>query len=205
MAAMLYKDLMVVLKTSIYIIFAAVLFAVLAGVSSGSYFFLVYPVIVLGALGFSCLSYDERCGWLSYAVALPGGRNRIVTEKYLLALLGMGAAILLTLISIGICDLVRGTFLAERMLWAVWVGLLIGTVQICLLLPVSFGMGTEKGRIIYLVCIGAACGASFLIPGNGLELPAAPPWISFLIPLACAVAWGISWWISKTLFSKREL
>ena len=206
MRGLLYKDLIVTWKTCRMVILAALIFAVVAGMRSESLFFAVYAPIVMTATVLTTLAYDERSGWLRYAEALPYGRNTIVKSKYVMAFLCCVTAVLVTAAASIVSGMVQGRLIWESMLFLAVEQLLVGTIQTVILLPVSLRLGVEKGRIVYLICIGAFCAMSLLLPQPGIVWGTGTLVLECLVLAAvCLVLWVLSYFIGAAVFRKRDL
>lgn len=200
MLALFQKDCIVIYKTSRMLLLAVALFVVMGGARPDQLFFAVYPPIVLTAMALTTLSYDERSRWQVYADTLPCGRRKVVGSKYLLALAGcIGAIVLLAASCVGF-GLARGNLDLDRMLWMLNAVLLAGTVHSAVMLPVSFKFGTDKGRIVYLLCLCAFFALAWM-PVEPRTLQGLP-WMA-LLPLLCAGLWAGSYLIAAAVYEKR--
>lgn len=170
-------------------------------------FFLLFPGMYLSIIGLSLYSIDETQGWLKYSLALPYGKDLIVTERYLFNLLVSGAGLI---VFVG-CQLVRtlldpgfGVFDIAELIPPY---IIISLASPILNLPCMFRLGAEKGRIVYLATIAAMAGGLFPIstivndnvPVSGLS------GIFFVIVPVFLVLYGISWQLSIRFFRAREL
>lgn len=204
MRALLYKDCYMILKYNGFFLLAALLFTAVAGIGTQTMFFAVYPPVVMAALGYSSLAYDERSGWLRYADALPYGRKRIVASKYLLSLLCCLATMLLLMISMSAFRLARGQFDLRQLGIVALVVLLACTAYISILLPISFFFGTEKGRLIYIFLTVLFCCGGYSIPMPQITLPM-KWWLFPMVPIGAAVIWWGSYRLAVKLYQKRKL
>ncbi len=207
MAGLLYKDLYVVWKNNRMLLLMALIFLVLGGLEGESMFFILYPPLVLTALGMSSLAYDERSKWLQYADALPYGRRKLVASKYLLSAMACGVCVLLTVVFQLWSGAFRGGLDPAGLILLLGAVVLVSTVQAVILLPVSFRFGTEKSRFVYLICLGGFGAASFMLPVPGYVLPL--PWpvtaVGLGIIAGCAVLWVASYLLAAKLYAGREL
>lgn len=206
MRGLLYKDLVVTWKTCRMVILAVVIFAVMAGIGEQQLLFAVYAPIVLTATVLTTLAYDERSGWLRYAEALPYGRNTIVKSKYVMAFLCCVIAVLVTAAASIVSGMVQGRLIWESMLFLAVEQLLVGTIQTVILLPVSLRLGVEKGRIVYIICIGAFCALSFFMPQPGIVWgPGTMVLECLATTVVCLVLWVLSYLVGAAVFRKRDL
>lgn len=169
-----------------------------------TFFFAVYPSIIVGMLPATLLSYEEKCKWDLFCLTLPVPRWKVVAEKYLLSVLGTG---MITLIS---AIVQFGIFLQSRPFdyegYQAILTLLItlGFGGPSLLLPVVFRLGMEKGRLAYYFVVGGACaiGGILTVFTERIRLPQLP---SLAIVLACLVMFLLSYLLSIQFYEKREL
>ena len=210
--ALIYKDVMVLLKNGKTILLFMLVFLVAAAVKPATPAFLIYPVVALSTMTTNTLSYDETYRWEQYADALPYGRRRIVTAKFLLSLLCLGVTAALFLLTMGAASLISGTAQWDNLLWSLELLVVLTTIYTVLILPVALRFGLQKSRVVLLLVVGATVavvvGASYVLPDAPLPLPETSVGIGpiFLGTLAvCAVLWVISWFISIRVYQTRVL
>lgn len=205
MRALLYKDLYMICKYNGFFMAAVILFIVIAGLGTESLFFAVYPPVIMVALGYSSLAYDERSGWLQYADALPYGRKKIVASKYLLSMFCGLTAMILLVISMTAFRLARGQFDFQQVAIAAAVVVVMSTVYIGVLLPISFWLGTEKGRLVYIILTVLACCSGYSIPMPKVLPQVSLGAIAVLVAIGVILIWSISYGISVKVYQKRKL
>ena len=210
MKALLLKDFYMAAKyCRSYLLIAAVFIAIMV-MNDGkmSMFYVVYPCLMCGMVPVNLLSYDERSGWLKYSAALPYTKLQIVSGKYLIGLIMQGAMLIVTGIAQGIKMSVQGGFeLGSYMLVMVTV-LLLSVLSSSLSLPFVFKLGTEKGRTVYLLAVGAVCGISVASSVVSDSISKTSIHSSLITPLLCLLSVGVyalSWYLSCLFFKKREL
>lgn len=205
MRALLYKDCYMILKYNRFLLLMVLVFAVSAGISDAGMFFAVYPPVIMSAMSFSSLAYDERSGWLQYADTLPYGRNKIVASKYLLSLVGCLMPLLVLLISMTVFGLGRGDLDIMQLGAVALIVLTAGTAYICVLLPASFRFGTEKGRLIYILLTVLFCCGAYSIPKPQMLPNFNLGLAAVLLLIGMIVIWGISYLISVKAYQNRKL
>lgn len=157
MKGFLYKDLclyggMWKSYTLIYVLFFALTLFDLLDVS---FLFSFFPILLCaGVISLSTL--DEQARWDRFAVAVPGGRRKVVRDKYRLALLST----LFCLALEGVMALLLALAGQESALADLMISL--GSLFACLLLcsialPLTFRFGYQKARIVIVAftAIGA--------------------------------------------------
>ena len=158
MKALLLKDGYVLCKQLKFLLLALIIFCVMPGLSASA-FSMIYVIM----LPITTLSYDERSKWNQLSAMMPYTTRQIVVSKYLLGYIGAGAVALLSCISQVIFT--RGT--AEDLVVAVLMMPCVGAIILSVLLPVMIRLGTEKGRLAYILTVGLLAGISAgLEPGD---------------------------------------
>lgn len=161
-------------------------------------FYLIFPCMLTGILPMTLFAYDEREKWDVIAQTLPIDRALLVTEKYLLVpllLLPVGLVSLLVL-------LVKRVDLFDALSIALAIGLLAPSI----ILPFSFKLGTEKGRLAYYGVFALLFLAGSMLTSRGGALPQLPFSASpALLPVCALLIYLISWRLSVVFYQKREL
>lgn len=158
MKALLLKDGYVLCKQLKFLLLALIIFCVMPGLSASA-FSMIYVIM----LPITTLSYDERSKWNQLSAMMPYTTRQIVVSKYLLGYIGAGAVALLSSISQVIFT--RGT--AEDLVVTVLMLPCVGAIILSVLLPVMIRLGTEKGRLAYILTVGLLAGISAgLEPGD---------------------------------------
>jgi hypothetical protein len=86
--------------------------------------------------------------------------------------------------------------------------LLLSVLSSSLSLPFVFKLGTEKGRTVYLLAVGAVCGISVASSVVSDSISKISMHSSLITPLLCLLSVGVyalSWYLSYLFFKKREL
>ena len=210
MKALLLKDFYMAAKyCRSYLLIAAVFIAIMV-MNDGkmSMFYVVYPCLMCGMVPVNLLSYDERSGWLKYSAALPYTKLQIVSGKYVIGLIMQGAMLIVTGIAQGIKMSVQGGFELGSYLLVMVTVLLLSVLSSSLSLPFVFKLGTEKGRTVYLLAVGAVCGISVASSVVSDSISKISMHSSLITPLLCLLSVGVyalSWYLSYLFFKKREL
>lgn len=201
MKGMLLKDLYMLWRYGRALLLVAVVFLAFGFWNSGNAFFTAYPVLLIGLLPVTLISYDEHSRWNQYSLTLPVPRSCDVTVKYLTALASVGVTAVLTCVVMGISG---G---AESIVDALGVLTFIGLFGPTILLPVVYKFGSNKGRIVYyIVIVGFSAGvtAYSTIKPEGL----------FYFPddlrlgglgVLTLLLYALSWRLSIRFYNKREI
>lgn len=151
MKGLLLKDMFTLTRQArTYILFIAV-FSLLPGYNNTM---APFAVMMASMMPITALAYDERSNWDRLAVSMPYTTAQLVLSKYLLGLMLMLCAVVLSVVALPLQRaFAAGTTLDETLvtaLGALCAGLLIQGV----LLPAVFRFGTEKARMFMLVLMG---------------------------------------------------
>ena len=179
MKALLLKDGYVLCKQLKFLLLALIIFCVMPGLSASA-FSMIYVIM----LPITTLSYDERSKWNQLSAMMPYTTRQIAVSKYLLGYIGAGAVALLSSISQVIFT--RGT--AEDLVVTVLMLPCVGAIILSVLLPVMIRLGTEKGRLAYILTVGLLAGISAGLEPGDLPTLQMHPMAVFPILLAVTVA-----------------
>ena len=210
MKALLVKDFYMAAKyCRSYLLIAAIFIGIMI-MNDGNMnmFYVVYPCLLCGMIPVNLLSYDERSGWIKYSAALPYTKLQIVSGKYLIGLIMQGAMLIVTSIAQAIKMSVQGSFELGSYLLVMVTVLLLSVLSSSMSLPFVFKLGTEKGRTVYLLAVGAVCGisvASSVVSDSISKISLHPSLITPLLCLLSAGVYALSWYMSYLFFKKREL
>lgn len=208
MKALLYKDLMCLWKNLRTYLLLCAGFQLLSIVNADSGFLRFYPTILVATIPNSLLAYEERDKWDKLSLTLPVSRKMLVTSKYLMGLILLGGITVLSAITGLIRDVNATGFdligLGFELGWNLMLGMLIQ----CIVLPATFRLGAEKGRLIYGICLGLAAGLFLIvvIAMTALSTPEPQPgwWINVLIAAFMLLMLHSSWCLSVRFYEKRE-
>ena len=155
MKALIYKDLLAVWKYCRNYLFLCGVFLLLSIFMEEYSFLQMYPVIFMGTLVNTLIAYDERDRWDRQVLTMPVTRKQYVTGKYLTGMILQGTMMVL---SAAACALRLA--IGDGFGWAVfkdYLAFLLGLAVAApsLILPFIFKNGSEKGRMAYLIVLGA--------------------------------------------------
>lgn len=204
MKALIYKDLVAVWKYCRNYLFLCGVFLLLSIFMEEYSFLQMYPVIFMGTLVNTLIAYDERDGWDRQVLTMPVTRKQYVTGKYLTGMILQGTMMVL---SAAACALRLA--MGDGFGWAVfkdYLAFLLGLAVAApsLILPFIFKNGSEKGRMAYLIVLGAifalAVGGTLVL--KKLDLFGVPMDLSVLP--AAVLLYPASWALSVRWYEKRE-
>ena len=196
MKALLLKDGYVLCKQLKFLLLALIIFCVMPGLSASA-FSMIYVIM----LPITTLSYDERSKWNQLSAMMPYTTRQIVVSKYLLGYIGAGAVALLSCISQVIFS--RGT--AEDLVVTILMLPCVGAIILSALLPVMIRLGTEKGRLAYILTVGLLAGISAgLEPGDLPTLQMHPMAVFPILLAITAVVNLLSIHLSIRFYEKQK-
>lgn len=202
MKGLLLKDLYMTGKYCKPYIFIVILFTILSGYTT-QVFMHIYPLVFVSMIPFTLGAYDEKSKWNIYCDTFPVSRKTVVSSRYVLTLIFVGATLILSIVSYIVSTFISNGFDARSYLSIVAMMLLVSFVNTSVILPIYFKFGTEKARIIYMVGVGATTGITMGVSvGMSDDLTAINPFVWVMISLAL---YGLSWIVSINLYEKKEL
>ena len=208
MKALIYKDFLTLWKNLKNYLLMCVIFQVASIAGEDFAFMRFYPLILVSSLPHTLLAYDERSGWEKYALALPVSRRKLVSSKYLMGLMLQGVMLLLAAVTLRICYWMEGYFDAWEYWFELIVLLVLGDAVMCAALPMTFRMGTEKGRLVNMLSYGILGGLLVIgvLLGSelGLNEVTLGKWVLVPILAIPAVMLPASWLLSIRFYEKRE-
>lgn len=209
MKGLLLKDAYMAAKyCRAYLLIVAV-FLIAAPFSGDNLFLMMYPCILASMVPVNLLAYDAQSKWEQYAGTLPCSRAQLVSAKYLIGLFASCGVLVLIALVQGV-RMAVGSIPVQALGSLMAMSMISSFVVPAITLPLIFRFGPEKGRILYMVVVGIACGISAMVSITqsptlfsreiSTELP-----VLGLICLAAAVVYGASWYLSILFYKMREL
>ena len=198
MKGLLYKDLLSLRQ------FRAMALIIVAGVLSSFYsgqvdMVATLCIILTATIPISLVGLEEKARWNTVALTLPVSRPVLAGEKYLF----------------GLGTLLTGTGLAIGLGMAVIPGAGYETVTLCaalfcfgiiiqsVMLPLVFRFGMEKGQLFTMGLLVLLAAGLVVLVGNGwLALSGTLLWV---LPIAAAIVWGLSLFLSVRLIKGLDL
>ena len=208
MKALLYKDFVTLWKYLRNYLLMCVIFQLASLAGSDFEFMRYYPLILVASLPHTLLAYDERSGWEKYALTLPVSRKKLVGAKYLMGMILLGASFLLAAVTGLIRSRSAGHFDAFEYCFELSVLLTLGVSVMGVAMPMSFKLGTEKGRMANMICYGILGAALVIVVfvGDkiGLSDVTLNEWVIVPFLVIPAVVLPVSWMLSARWYEKRE-
>ena len=218
MKAMIMSDLLIAKKYLLQQLGVSIAVGIFITVMIGNLYVAapMVGVMIPFSLTITILALDERANWQQFRLALPMSRSNVIAGRYvsfaLLALLGIAAGLLVTLVMVAVAQIAPGVpQLADLMGTFSWQTMLSVTMP----LFSRFGMTKGVRYLPLLIIIGVFF--AFQLDGNGpppefvanvlnlLESPAGTIAIAAGVLAITAAVYAISAVISTKLYQKREL
>jgi len=205
---LLYKDLFL-LKESFPIVALAVLFllfSITLGFTGGFLALCIMLMVFAVKVVESTLIYDETDGWDSFVLTAPVSRKEIVRSKYLLQILFLTGAFLISAVILLLISLIP-VFSGEEWLFLMLVvGFCYALVYGAVVIPIYLKFGQHTSRYVafaVLIVVAGLYGATF---GFTMFLEFAVSTIPLLIGVLVLslAAYGMSYSISQKIYAKRE-
>ena len=205
---LIYKDLFL-LKEAFPIVALAVLFllfTIILGFSGGFLALCIMLMVFAVKVVESTLIYDETDGWDSFVLTAPVSRKEIVRSKYLLQILFLAGAFLISAVILLLISLIPMFSGEEWLFLMLFVGFCYALVYGAVVIPIYLKFGQHTSRYVafaILVVVAGLYGATFGIT-MFLEFAASTiPLLIGVLVLSLA-AYGVSYSVSRKIYAKRE-
>lgn len=156
MIALLLKDIYVVTKQIGLLLFFVVVFGMFTQEGMAG-----FAIVYASLLPMTALSYDERAKWDRLAATMPYSAFSIVFGKYLLGYLFLVVAAVLCSGGQFLLSLTGLTSVSLQFFFTILGAIMGALLLLAITLPLQFRFGVEKGRMFFLVAIGAMVGLTF--------------------------------------------
>ena len=205
---LIYKDLFL-LKEAFPIVALAVLFllfTIILGFSGGFLALCIMLMVFAVKVVESTLIYDETDGWDSFVLTAPVSRKEIVRSKYLLQILFLAGAFLISAVILLLISLVPMFSGEEWLFLMLVVGFCYALFYGAVIIPIYLKFGQHTSRYVafaVLVVVAGLYGATFGIT-MFLEFAASTiPLLIGVLVLSLA-AYGVSYLVSQKIYAKKE-
>ncbi len=171
MKAMIMSDLLIAKKYLLQQLGVSIAVGIFITVMIGNLYVAapMVGVMIPFSLTITILALDERANWQQFRLALPMSRSNVIAGRYvsfaLLALLGIAAGLLVTLVMVAVAQIapgvpqladLMGNFSWQTMLFASIAGLAIILVMLSVTMPLFSRFGMTKG-VRYLPLLIITC------------------------------------------------
>jgi len=169
-------------------------------------FMTYYPSVLMGMMPMTLYAYDEKAKFHTLLTTLPVKKRTYVTAKYVIGIM----LILLTCVAVGIVQGVKmfqaGAFVFEEFMLVMALALSIGLVAPAFVLPLIFGLGTEKGRFVNIIVVAIVITFIniFMEMGDNFSVILDARQFVFLLIALALLIYFISLLITVVIFEKKE-
>ena len=207
MKGLLLKDFYMLISycRMVFIVILLLMVTAIVGHLDSNLFILGYPNILAAMLPMTLFAYDEKEKWCIYSQTLPISKAQYVSAKYIMGLILILLAFLLSSGAFTVKQLINGNFS-----WADYAGTLEfaagGMLAAAVLLPFVFKFGSEKGRIVYFTILIAFFATLFIISNVNITVTLSITFNPSILMVPVGIFFYLlSWWISVSLYEKREI
>lgn len=169
MKGLLIKDSYILLREAKVFLLIVVMFCIIRnGFTQG------FAIMYASMLPFTALSYDEQAKWDYLAEMMPYRRRDLVLSKYIIGILATLIVGVLQTVSTLAAQVFRPDGLLTDHLVSILIYVCCGLLLMAVNLPVLFKLGSEKGRMVYLlitVCVAVAVVSSVTVDAPIWNLP----------------------------------
>ena len=205
---LIYKDLFL-LKEAFPIAALAVLFllfSITLGFTGGFLALCIMLLVFAVKVVESTLIYDETDGWDSFVLTAPVSRKEVIRSKYLLQILFLAGAFLLSAVLLLLISLIP-QFDGEEWLYIMLiVGFCYALVYGAVVIPVYLKFGQHTSRYVAFVILIVVAGLFGITFGFSIFMEFAASTIPLLIGILAVslAAYGASYLVSQKIYAKRE-
>jgi len=206
MIGLLRKDLFVAEKSGRLLLILALVFSMAPSLGA---FGNTYAMMLAFMLPLNSIAYDERCKWDRYAAMLPYQAGQIVWSKYLLSYIYTALAEGIILLGARIRDVIQPGSGDWTDTWQLAALLAVIMVLLTALgLPLLYRFGSEKGRLVMFMVLGAGVGITFaltreLLVTKDLTLPPLPVLAAAAAAVVVLLTY-VSFHVSVSFYRKRR-
>lgn len=205
MKGLILKDLLN-LKSIFKMLGVMMLFFAVIFIPQGNGFIFGMIILMFAMMVVTTISYDDLARWDAYALTMPVTRKEIVLSKYLvMAILNTLGAVLSLIVGL-LGTIIMGQSFSMEILAIIGVIYLIALIFGSVIIPLIYKFGTEKARLMLILCALIPTALILLVEQLNVPLPTTGnPWIYLTILISFSVVGLIlSFLISLKIYSKKE-
>jgi ABC-type transport system involved in multi-copper enzyme maturation permease subunit len=205
---LLLKDF-INLRKSGRTVFFIIAFFIVFGFTVGETTDFIQGMIVLlcSMMVINSFSYDSVAKWDKYVLSLPVGRKDVVLSKYILGLLLTGAGAVISFFMSMALGIIRHSGEQSEILMECYALFALSLLFLCLLLPLIFRFGVEKGRMLLMLVYFVPVFVIVMLANSGmLELSkSAFIFLLKLSPAVLLVGFWASYRISLQIYKNTDI
>lgn len=153
MIGLIIKDILVN-KKYLYVTVGVTLFYILYGIMLNNINFFISFLMLFGFMFIlSSFAYDDMAGWDMYVLSMPTSKNQIVFAKYLLSLLFILLASIISILVNVITEVFKNNSVSKEAFITIWIYIGIALLFDSIQIPLVIKLGSEKARYAILAII----------------------------------------------------
>jgi len=205
MKGLILKDLLN-LKSTFKMLGVMMLFFAVVFIPQGNSFIFGIIILMFAMMVVTTISYDDLAKWDAYALTMPVTRKEMVLSKYLvMAILNTLGAVLSLIVGV-VGSVIMGQSFDLEILAIIGAIYLIALIFGSVIIPLIYKFGTEKARLMLILCALLPTALMLLAEQFNVPLPTTGnPWIYLILLIGFSVAGVIlSYLISLKIYSQKE-
>lgn len=202
MTGLILKDLLNLKKQAKVYLILVMFYFVYGAVFENSSMFSSMMTMVAVIIPITAMSYDERSKWDRYALTMPISRVSMVASRYLL---GVVFLIIAFVLSILVNMIFIKIYTTENILIYL-AALSSGITVMSVIFPLLFKYGVEKGRILMMIVLFTPIAILMMLSKLGFSMPDEETVNSFIYfsPIIAGAILLVSIYISLSIYRKKE-
>lgn len=202
MTGLILKDLLNLKKQAKVYLILVIFYFVYGAVFESSSMFSSMMTMIAVMIPLTAMSYDERSKWDRYALTMPISRKVIVASRYLLGMIFIAAAFVLSVL----VNMVFSKMYSIESILISLASLSAGITVMSVIFPLLFKYGVEKGRILMMLVLFTPIAILMMVSKLGLSMPDEETikTFIFLSPIIALMLLLVSIYISLSIYRKKE-
>lgn len=202
MTGLILKDLLNLKKQAKVYLILVIFYFVYGAVFESSSMFSSMMTMIAVMIPLTAMSYDERSKWDRYALTMPISRKVIVASRYLLGMIFIAAAFVLSVL----VNMVFSKMYSIESILISLASLSAGITVMSVIFPLLFKYGVEKGRILMMLVLFTPIAILMMVSKLGLSMPDEETIKSFIFlsPIIALMLLLVSIYISLSIYRKKE-
>lgn len=202
MTGLILKDLLNLKKQAKVYLILVIFYFVYGAVFESSSMFSSMMTMIAVMIPLTAMSYDERSKWDRYALTMPISRKVIVASRYLLGMIFIAAAFVLSVL----VNMVFSKMYSIESILISLASLSAGITVMSVIFPLLFKYGVEKGRILMMLVLFTPIAILMMVSKLGVSMPDEETikTFIFLSPIIALMLLLVSIYISLSIYRKKE-
>ncbi len=210
MKGLIIKDLFILKKTARVFVALTGLYLLMAIFLHTDFGVLI--AFIMGMLTITSFAYDEQAKWDACALTMPVSKRDMVLSKYLLAVfLGIAGGLMGILLSVA-AAIGQGPVDIMAILKNTGIAICATYVFSSIALPLVYKLGSEKSRLVLMLCYAAPILLGTIIINMLSEASITMPQLlsaahtaAIILPFFTVIAFVFSYRLSLVIFIKKDI